>query len=376
MGHHANSPSNFHRRMACPGSRAAEDGLPDTSSEYAEEGTAAHELAYLALRAGEPAAQFIGQTLNGFEVTAEMAEAVQQYMDNVLMSCNVHAYEVKVDLSEWVSNGGSGTADHVGVDADGRLYVDDYKHGKGVAVYAENNPQIALYALGSLEVGDMLSDVPLKDVALRIHQPRINNSSEEIITVAELLRRGEEYEAADAATYAPDAPRIPGEEQCKFCKAKAYPDRCPELPQAIKALAKGGVPEDVDALAKAKSMTKLAADWASAVDTRALALARDGVAIPGWKLVRGRRGSRTWDDPEAAAAEGKRARIKKDVLYPPKLASPTQLEKAIGLKFARFKPFVVQPPGSLSLAPAADKRAAVTPNDDVEFDAINEEDEI
>ena len=43
--HSVLSPSGAHRWMRCPGSIAAESGMPDTSSKYAAEGTAAHELA-------------------------------------------------------------------------------------------------------------------------------------------------------------------------------------------------------------------------------------------------------------------------------------------------------------------------------------------
>jgi hypothetical protein len=39
------SASGSHRWMACPGSIKAEDGYPETSSVFAEEGTRAHELA-------------------------------------------------------------------------------------------------------------------------------------------------------------------------------------------------------------------------------------------------------------------------------------------------------------------------------------------
>ena len=38
------SPSGAHRWMACPGSLKMEEPFPDTSSVYADEGTAAHQL--------------------------------------------------------------------------------------------------------------------------------------------------------------------------------------------------------------------------------------------------------------------------------------------------------------------------------------------
>jgi hypothetical protein len=58
--------------------------MPNISSEYAREGTAAHELAEMCLRQGEPASDFLEQEIEGFEVTEDMAEAVQVYVDAVL----------------------------------------------------------------------------------------------------------------------------------------------------------------------------------------------------------------------------------------------------------------------------------------------------
>lgn len=67
--------------MACPGSSRMEAGLPDSTSVYAEEGTAAHELAAHCFTQNVDAASCIGQIFNGFTVDAEMARHVQAYID-------------------------------------------------------------------------------------------------------------------------------------------------------------------------------------------------------------------------------------------------------------------------------------------------------
>ncbi len=51
VAHALLSPSSAERWMQCPGSVALSYGAPDSSSEYADEGTAAHELAAMCLRA-------------------------------------------------------------------------------------------------------------------------------------------------------------------------------------------------------------------------------------------------------------------------------------------------------------------------------------
>ena len=65
--------------------------------------------------------------------------------------------EQRVDFSRWVESG-FGTADCI-IIADGTLRVIDYKHGLGVLVSAEGNPQMQCYALGALELFDDIYDI-------------------------------------------------------------------------------------------------------------------------------------------------------------------------------------------------------------------------
>ena len=60
--------------------------------------------------------------------------------------------------------------------ADSVLTVIDFKYGKGVAVSADHNSQMMLYALGALELFDALYDIA--EIRMVIFQPRIQNLSE------------------------------------------------------------------------------------------------------------------------------------------------------------------------------------------------------
>ena len=83
------SASGSQRWLACPGSILLEESYPeDVVSEYAEYGTAGHQLAQVCLEKDRPATLFEGQVFNqsknfpeGFAVDAEMADAVQTYLD-------------------------------------------------------------------------------------------------------------------------------------------------------------------------------------------------------------------------------------------------------------------------------------------------------
>ena len=87
MATHAKlSASGSERWLKCTGSIKAEEGYANVSSIFALEGTAAHELAELALTQAKPASDFIGIPLpetNAIEVTQDMADYVQRYIDYV-----------------------------------------------------------------------------------------------------------------------------------------------------------------------------------------------------------------------------------------------------------------------------------------------------
>ena len=77
-----------------------------------------------------------------------IAEQMAKYTSPVVL------VEQRLDFSKYVSDG-FGTGDCIIV-ADGTMTICDYKHGKGVEVSAENNPQMMLYALGAYELFDVL----------------------------------------------------------------------------------------------------------------------------------------------------------------------------------------------------------------------------
>ena len=122
-----------------------------------------------------------------------------------------------LDFSKWVP-GGFGTGDCLIV-VDDTLTVIDYKHGLGVLMDAEKNPQMMCYALGALNLFDVIYDI--RQVSMTIFQPRRDNvstctMSKEVLLqwaetvlkpAAELAVKGEEeYKAGD---------------HCRFCKIKA-----------------------------------------------------------------------------------------------------------------------------------------------------------
>ncbi len=194
--------SNAHRWLACPGSVAAEDGLPNTSSPFAEEGTVAHELAECVLNMAylppehvelKDWAAYATVKSNEFldlyedEVMADFVRVYVEYVNNLAAGADHVEIEARVSYQQWVS-GGFGTADAVILKGE-TLHICDLKYGMGVRVDAEENPQGMLYALGAFYEFDMLSDI--KHVQIHIIQPRLDHISQWEISVPDLLRWAE-----------------------------------------------------------------------------------------------------------------------------------------------------------------------------------------
>lgn len=395
--------------MRCYGKLAMEKGYPESSSKYADEGTAAHDVASMCLEQGQDASAFVGRMIqvkgrDSWEVTDEMAEAVQVYVDTVRGLGGELMVEQKVDYTRYLFDPGHdpsvtayGTSDALVV-VGSELIVVDYKHGRGVKVDAEENEQLMLYALGCYDVASLAYDI--ETVRLMIIQPRANNISEWTLSVDDLLQFGMRAKVAArhaAHQYEGNAePKLtPGEKQCRFCKAKAT---CPALAADVLDTVRGPSPaEDFGDLSVADTeelamlgddnieerMAKvdLIEGWCKAVRGEVERRLLEGKQLRLFKLVQGRRGARAWANPEEAEAALKAMRLKADVMYDFKLISPTSAEKlakagTIGKRqWPKVEALITQADGGPSVAPVSDKRpamlVAVTPDDflDVPLDA-------
>jgi hypothetical protein len=404
------SASNFEADSLCPGRRVMQRGLPDRGSKYADEGTAAHTLLGWCIDNGKPALAYLGRRipvgLKTWEVTTEMATAVQTAVDairartdgSLLMS------EQRVNYSRYLGvpfADAWGTSDIIAVQAaEPVLDVDDYKHGMGVEVDAENNSQMKLYALGALEAcEDTLG--PFTHARLTIHQPRIKSEPSTWTVPIEELKAWGTGEARRSVEEQLAAERLhkewplkqwqdvylrPNEKSCKFCKAKAT---CPALrDDASKAVFEvvPASPDEFDNLkpaehakhsdsawlAKVLNKADLIEDYLKAVRAEVEARLLDGKQIPGFKLVQGKRGNRKWIDGDQP--RGSIVHVLGDAAYKPReLVSPTEAEKLIGKKpFAGFAHLVTQSDGAKHVAPVSDPRPALSltaPADD--FDVVS-----
>lgn len=376
-GHALLAASSASRWINCtPSAKLEEAEGPRESSVYAEEGTLAHELGELYIRHDELKtiddqvfSDRFDEIMNNPLFSEEMLDVVPIYVDYCVEQ--FHAAQVsdpnaileieqKLDLTEFVPES-FGTADCV-ILGGNLIEVIDYKHGKGVPVYAEWNKQLMLYGLGALRKYDVLFDI--EEIRVTIVQPRINNISSWQISVEELIKWAKE-ELAPAAklAFAGEGELVAGD-WCKFCAVK---NRCRKLYQKSTELAKYDFKESAllsdEEISEVLEKIPTLVEWANSVQEYARDKAiNHGKVWPGFKLVEGV-SRRKWLDEDAVAEAifSKIPEASEDDIYEMKLKTITQIEKVFGKKTVEEKlsDVIVKPQGKPTLVPISDKRPAL-----------------
>ena len=251
---------------------------------------------------------------------------------------------------------GFGTGDCVIV-ADDTLHIVDYKHGRGVLVEAEGNPQMRLYALGALEIFDCIYDIDI--ISMTIYQPRRANISTCTVSKQELLDWASQVLMPTAKLAFNGGGEYHCGEWCQFCKAKAD---CRERAKANMALAQYEfrqppllTDEEVETILG--QLDELIS-WASDIKEYALQAAISGKHWSGYKLVEGR-ANRRYTDENAVVNAVKAAGYDP---YEQKLLGVTAMTTLLGKK--QFNDIlgglITKPQGKPTLVPENDKRPTMT----------------
>ena len=228
------SASGASRWLACPPSARIEDQFPDTESDFAKEGTIAHEICELYIRHSlklitkKERDKGVKKWKEDVLYSDDMLSHAEDYAEYILEKASpkgsIVLIEEKLDFSDYVPDG-FGTGDCI-IIADGKLTIIDFKYGKGVEVSAEKNPQMMLYALGAKAMYDCIYE--FNTIEMCIFQPRLKNISEWEISIEDLEKWGNETVIPTAALAYDGKGDLKAGSHCMFCKAKG---RCKQLAQ-------------------------------------------------------------------------------------------------------------------------------------------------
>lgn len=363
MGAHARfSPSAANRLIHCPPSLVLGEAFEDEESPYAAEGSAGHALAehlikkYLKQRTTRPVSDYYSDDLLEAVddyvsfVIGEIEEARQEYTSPLF------SVEQRVDVSDYVPDC-FGTADMVIV-TDRMVHIIDLKLGKGVPVYAEDNPQLKIYGLGVLELAEMLFNI--KNVRLTIYQPRLSNSSTWDISPSDLKAWGEKTLRPAGELALKGEGDLSAGSWCRFCQARfTCRQRAEENLKLAQMEFKAPALLTDDEIAEVLRTADELAKWASDV----YAYAQDQAIIhhkvwKGFKLVMGKSNRKYTSEEEVAAAASAAGYTD---IYKKSLIGITEMERLMGKKeFARILgALVYKPEGKVTLVPESDKREAI-----------------
>lgn len=235
MNRSTTSASNIFRRDLCPGSGNAEELYPEEEdSEWSEEGTLLHRLS---ANPGDDRSALTGNQQDVLEIAARAENtAIRAVMDQCGIADD-EPFQEGWEEEMWFGPNPlkrifPGHCDYWRFWPRLRvLLITDKKFGYNEVTPADSNLQMRSYAC----MGSVRWDADR--IFVGINQPRAEYDNR--LTLAEYSR--ESIGAARAhlmaiwtACQAPDAVRIAGQEQCRYCKARLH---CPEYRAQFEFLA-------------------------------------------------------------------------------------------------------------------------------------------
>jgi len=366
------SPNAAARWMSCPGSVRMCESVVDSSSDYADRGTACHAVLERVLNGGGPATLFVGEKIavgedgraTEIEITAEMAGWVDEAASWVRNYLEEHPgshlrTEERIIVGRAFGEPDDlwGTADVVIAGPD-ELVVADAKFGY-VEVAAVDNPQLILYVIGGAAEYGWIHE----RYRIAVLQPQAGEPKVHALSRAELQDYVRRYAPKIAATHVPDAPLIPSDKACRWCEAAGV---CPELQKRALVLAQREFasvetlpPEQLAALIQHADRIRAGL---KAAELHALKLIQLGGRVLGFKIVAGDK-HRVWKDEGKAVRQLRGLGYDKDDIAPRKLLTPAQAEKLVGRAAARLlAPIIEKPKGDATLAPEGDPRPSLAPD--------------
>lgn len=234
------SPSSSAMWLNCTPSAAMCQLVPKEDTVFTKNGTEAHTLAERKIRRALEGRIYenIAGDLETFD--AEMDACTDEYVSYIVSLWNdalaqgffPETYvETILDLSAFIPEG-KGTADFIMIASD-VLHVIDFKYGANIAVKADGNSQMRIYAAGAQNKFASVNGI-FREIRMTIFQPRMGNVSTDTISGKDL----QEWVDGCLVPRAKDASKGIGElkdgDWCTFCSAKVIcKKKCEEKMKAL-----------------------------------------------------------------------------------------------------------------------------------------------
>jgi hypothetical protein len=408
-GHSVFGASGSHMFLACAGSLIPNLLAEDEAGFDAAWGTVAHSVTEDWLHLGRPPEHLLGrkiivgddvETWHAIEIDESMFQAAEQCVDRCEWLPGQHVIEYRVDYSHLtpISNQG-GTLDFAAL-MTRRADLTDHKFGKSPdnIVYAEDNSQLMLYAIGVMR-DPQFQHYGFQDFILRINQPRLDHFDEWHTTRKRLIEFEDYARERMAKAWVVGAERTPGPKQCRFCKVKAscaanakmqedllnavfgdesettvdsFVDRLQDDDFVLRIINRSNL--TIEQKARLLPFRKAAESWWAALQADLEKHAADGVQIPGYKVVEGRRFRKFVSETRARDCLLELG-IPLNEIVTESIITPAQAEKVL-TKNRRYRRkdlptllegLIHKPKGSATLVPVADRRPAIVDLSSVAF---------
>jgi len=350
--------STAKRVINCPGSVAlCQKVPPKPSSKYADEGTLLHNVMAELLGSDKELRHVLDMEYNGIKLTGDLLdEKVRPAMDAINEidpeARLEYAVEQTVSFGDLLP-GVFGSCDLIGRIGD-RAIVLDWKFGDGVAVEAEDNPQLLFYTAAAIRTPAL--EWVFKDAkeieCIIVQPPKVKRW----VTSFDRVRQFErELVYAVKQSAKSDAPLKIGE-HCRWCAAKPI---CPLMTGAVDRAMQTQIKElDAAQLGQMLERAAVLEDWIGDLRALAMQVLESGNPVPGYKLV-AKRATRQWRDEESAKA-ALCALLPITEVTETSLISPAQAEKKLKkLKLGLPDDQVVSVSSGNTMAPESDPRPAV-----------------
>lgn len=394
--HSVFAPSSSSMWLNCPGSLIPNLLAPDNAGEDAALGTVFHEIMEEWNRSGERPDHMVGEERSAEAGGITYLIAIDDEMMEYAADCRrwieplvprIIGVEWKVDFSYLTPLPGQrGTADLVALKGD-VLYIRDWKYGRGVRVYAEQNAQLMLYALGAYSALAREQQEEIVEVNVGIAQPRLGVFEDWTVSIDDMQAWARDVARPAAhAAWSLDAPRNPSPKACQWCKVRGS---CSALAAQTTALVDASFedlsdePRDpktmtTEALAKVKRWRKTVEAWFADAEAELQRRVEAGETGYGFKMAQGR-SRRTWKNPAVVERVLKRLGVPEREILTRELLSPNQAEsvlKAHGIGGAEQKNLLAvlvhRPPGKPTLVEDKDPRPALPAPADGAFDDLED----